>query len=62
MEEIRLWRVSGPKDSPIITDVSSVKQTQTEESLEEILVKSPSLLANGLKLDASKNLAKRSSF
>jgi RecB family endonuclease NucS len=50
MEEIRLWRVSGPKDSPTITDVSSIAQTQTEAMLEEILVKSPSLLANGLRL------------
>jgi|ERR1700719_1962461 len=50
MEEIRLWKVSGPKDSPTITDVSSVAQTQTEEMLEEVLVKSPNLLSGGLKL------------
>jgi len=50
MEEIRLWRVSGPKDSPTITDISSVAQTETEEMLEEALVKSPTLLSDGLKL------------
>ena len=50
MEEIRLWRVSGPKDSPTITDISGVAQTETEEMLEEVLVKSPSLLSSGLKL------------
>jgi hypothetical protein len=50
MEEIRLWKVNGPKDSPTITDISSVAQTQTEEMLEEILVKSPNLLSGGLKL------------
>jgi hypothetical protein len=50
MEEIRLWKVSGPQDSPTITDISSVAQTQTEEMLEEVLVKSPNLLSDGLKL------------
>ena len=50
MEEIRLWKVGGSKDSPTITDISSVAQTETEEMLEEVLVKSPSLLVEGLKL------------
>ena len=50
MEEIRLWKVSGSKDSPTVTDISSVAQTQTEEMLEEVLVRSPSLLSDGLKL------------
>jgi hypothetical protein len=50
MEEIRLWKVSGSNDSPTITDISSVAQTQTEEMLEEALVKSPTLLADGLRL------------
>lgn len=50
MEEIKLWKVSGTKDSLTIADISSVKQTQTEQMLEEILVKSPGLLADGLTL------------
>jgi hypothetical protein len=51
-----------PSIDPLIAGGVVATTAQTEESLEEILVKSPSLLANGLKLDASKNLAKRSSF
>lgn len=50
MDEIKLWKVGGSKDSPTVTDVSSIAQTETEEILEEILARSPSLLANGLKL------------
>src|SRR6516162_5179940 len=50
MEEIKLWKVSGAKDSLTIADISNVKQTQTEQMLEEILVKSPGLLADGLTL------------
>jgi RecB family endonuclease NucS len=50
MEEIKLWKIGGSKSSPIVTDVLGVEQTQTEEMLEEVLVKSPSLLGNGLKL------------
>jgi hypothetical protein len=49
MEEIRLWKVGGPNDSPTVTDVSNVNNTQSEEWFEQILTKSPSLLANGLK-------------
>jgi hypothetical protein len=50
MEEIRLWKVSGPTDSPTTIDISRIAQTQTEEMLEELLVKSPNLLADGLTL------------
>jgi hypothetical protein len=50
MEEIKLWKVNGPEGSPSVVDLSAVAQTQTEEMLERILVKSPSLLANGIKL------------
>jgi hypothetical protein len=50
MEEIKLWKVSGTKDSPTVADLSGIAQTQTEEMLERILLKSPSLLASGLKL------------
>ena len=52
MDEIKLWKVSGSNSSLTITDLSSVAQIQAEEMLEEILVKSPSLLASGLKLVA----------
>jgi hypothetical protein len=34
MEEIKLWKVDGFKESLIIADVSSVGQTKTEEMLE----------------------------
>jgi Endonuclease NucS len=50
MEEIKLWKVSGTKESPAVADLSGIAQTETEEMLERILLKSPSLLANGLKL------------
>jgi Endonuclease NucS len=50
MEEIKLWKVSGTKDSLTVADLSGIAQTQTEEMLENILLKSPSLLASGLKL------------
>jgi Holliday junction resolvase-like predicted endonuclease len=50
VEEIKLWKVGGSKESLTIVDVSSVGQTKTEGMLEEILVKSPNLLLSGLKL------------
>jgi hypothetical protein len=50
MEEIKLWKVGGSKESLSIADVSRVGQTKTEELLEEIIVKSPNLLLSGLKL------------
>lgn len=50
MEEIKLWKVSGSEDDPTITGVPTTVQTKTEEMLEEILVKAPNLLFEGLKL------------
>ena len=50
MDAIKLWKIGGSADKPIITDVPNVSQTKTEEMLEDILVKVPSLLLNGLTL------------
>jgi hypothetical protein len=50
MEEIKLWKVGGSQDNPTIMDVPKVAQTETEKMLEEILVKAPNLLLDGLKL------------
>jgi hypothetical protein len=49
MEEIKLWKVEGSKDSPTVLGISGVAQTKTEQMLEEILIKSPSLLSEGLR-------------
>jgi hypothetical protein len=50
VEEIRLWKVGGSKESPTLVDISGVDRTKTEEMLEDIIVKSPNLLIEGLKL------------
>jgi len=50
MDEIKLWKVGGTQADPAIAAVSAATQTKTEEMLEEILVKAPNLLLEGLKL------------
>ena len=50
MEEIKLWKVGGSASSPVISNVPTTTHTKTEEMLEEILVKAPGLLFEGLKL------------
>jgi hypothetical protein len=50
MDEIKLWKIGGSATNPIISDVPATAQTKTEERLEEILVKAPNLLSEGLKL------------
>jgi hypothetical protein len=50
MEEIKLWKVAGSESNPVIRNVPTTANTKTEEMLEEILVKAPDLLFEGLKL------------
>jgi RecB family endonuclease NucS len=50
MEEIKLWKVSGLESNLVISNITSATHTKTEEMLEEILVKAPDLLFEGLKL------------
>jgi hypothetical protein len=50
VDEIRLWKIEGSRESPTVASISGVKRTKTEEMLEDILVKSPNLLIEGLKL------------
>jgi hypothetical protein len=51
MKEIKLWQISqkGENELPVVP-LQNVNQTQTEEQLEEIIVKYPDLLFDGLKL------------
>jgi DNA-directed RNA polymerase subunit N (RpoN/RPB10) len=51
MKEVKLWEVSE-KDGKIesITNLRSVNQTKTEDQLEEIIVKHPELLYEGLNI------------
>jgi RecB family endonuclease NucS len=51
MKEIKLWEI-GQKDGDksVVLPLKNVDQTKTENQLEEILVKYPDLLGDGLKL------------
>lgn len=51
MKEIKLWKVSPDgKGKHIVEQLSNVNQTETENQLEEIIVKCPELLMRDLKL------------
>ena len=51
MKEIKLWKVSPDgKGKHIIEPLSNVNQTETENQLEEVIVRSPELLMKDLKL------------
>ncbi len=51
MKEIHLWQISKSQTGkPSVMGYTSINQTETEEMLEEVLVKSPDLLIPGLKL------------
>ena len=51
MKEIKLWEIKHEnKDGPPVKPLKSVKQTETENLLEEIIVGYPDLLSDGLKL------------
>jgi len=51
MKEIKLWQVSQDgENEPPVKPLKNVNQTETEKQLEEIIVKYPDLLFDGLKL------------
>jgi hypothetical protein len=50
MKDIQLWKIDGRESDPSVLALPKASQTETEEKLEEILVKVPNLLFEGLKL------------
>jgi len=51
MKEIKLWKINEDASSELnVENIQSVKQTQTEEQLEEVLTRCPELLMEDLKL------------
>ena len=51
MKEIKLWRIKEDANSGLNVDnIQSVKETQTEEQLEEVITRCPELLMEDLKL------------
>lgn len=51
MKRVRLWSVREDRSGELAAhDVASVRNTETEGKVEELLVRSPELLIEGLKL------------
>jgi hypothetical protein len=51
MKEIKLWKIAvDEKGKPLVEEFNNVNQTETENYLEEIIVRSPNILLNDLKL------------
>ena len=50
MKEILLWKIKQDNHDLDIEKIQSVRQTETEEQLEEVITKCPELLMEDLKL------------
>jgi len=51
MEEIRLWKIKGNNNTDLnIEQIPNVKEVETENQLEEVITRHPSLLMADLKL------------
>ncbi|MCK4605271.1 MAG: DUF91 domain-containing protein [Deltaproteobacteria bacterium] len=51
MKEIKLWKIKKDASSELnVENIQNVKETQTEEQLEEVITRCPKLLMEDLKL------------
>ena len=51
MKEIKLWKIKKNASSELnVENIQNVKETQTEEQLEEVITRCPELLVEDLKL------------
>ena len=56
MKSIRLWTLTEEEGQPVARDCESLRQTETEQKLEELLVRCPDLLGEGLSLIGRQNV------